>query len=72
MMQIQDMNEEPRPGEHRGEDGLIYCDQCGKPRQFRLPLTDPPKVVRCQCRCQQEQQAKQQQELRMQEEMDRL
>ena len=51
------------PGEHIGEDGLIYCDICKTPRQVSLYLFGELRTFRCQCLCQQ---------ARMQEERDRL
>lgn len=33
---VQEALREPRAGEYRGVDGLIYCEECGKPVQFRM------------------------------------
>lgn len=62
----------PGAGEHLGEDGLIHCDKCGKPRQVRLNFGEHVQTVRCLCACQQEQQEKKHQQLRKLEELDRL
>lgn len=59
-------------GEHLGSDGLIHCDTCGGARQIRIAYVEPPKVIRCQCSCQQDQWNRQQEALRRQEEQDRI
>lgn len=60
----------PGQGEHLGEDGLIYCSQCGGPRQVRLNFSDRTQTVRCLCRCQQTKMDDQREQFRRQEELD--
>lgn len=62
----------PGQGEHLGVDGLIHCDACGEPRQTRLTFGDRTQTVRCLCACQQTQLTGHREQLRRQEEMDRL
>lgn len=35
-LNVQEALREPRAGEYRGIDGLIYCEECGQPVQFRM------------------------------------
>lgn len=72
MEKLNDILNAPGQGEHLGEDGLIRCDTCGKPRQVRLNFGDHFQTVRCLCVCQQEQLNGQREQLRRQEELDRF
>ncbi len=48
---VQEALREPKAGEYRGIDGLIYCEECGEPVQFRLTadnerLANSPDIQR--------------------------
>lgn len=72
METLQNILTNPRQGEQLGEDGLIHCLQCGKPRQVRIAFGDFSRTVRCLCPCQEDQLSGQKAQLRRQEELDRL
>jgi len=72
MTQLQDILTPQGIGEHRGEDGLAYCDKCGSRREMVLPLSDPPRKVRCICKCQVEALEQHREAFRAREEQDRF
>lgn len=37
--------------EHKGADGLLYCDVCGEPTQCRVEVFGEQRTVRCICKC---------------------
>ena len=45
---------EPREGEYRGEDGLLYCEKCHTPIQCRKQVFGKMRTLPCTCRCRQE------------------
>lgn len=61
-----------RPGEHIGEDGLLYCDICKTPRQVSLYLFGELRTFRCQCLCQQARMREEREQLQRQEAYDRF
>lgn len=64
--------EEPGKDEYLAEDNLIHCSLCGNPRQVRLNFGDRALTTRCLCPCQQAELNGQREQLRRQEEMDRV
>lgn len=62
----------PEEDEYLAEDNLIHCKRCRMPRQVRLNFGDRVQTVRCLCPCQQAKLNGQQEQLRRQEEMDRI
>ena len=72
MKELHEILAAPNRGEHLGEDGLIRCNHCGKPRQIRLTFGDRRQTVRCLCICQQAQLDEQREKNHRQEEADRL
>ena len=48
-------NSNPERKEHIGEDGLLYCDVCNEPTQARIHIFGSERIVRCTCRCEQDQ-----------------
>ena len=64
--------ENPGEDEYLAEDNLIHCNMCGKPRQLQLNFGDRVQTVRCLCPCQQAKLNGQKEQLRRQEEMDRI
>ncbi len=51
-------------------DGLLYCEQCHKPKQFRLPVPIAGRdIVSCLCDCEQKQWEHQEEERKQQETM---
>ena len=43
-------------GDYIGEDGLLYCHKCNTPKQCRVenPFTHKMDIMRCICKCRQE------------------
>lgn len=60
------------PGEHIGEDGLIYCDIFKTPRQVSLYLFGQLRTFRCQCLCQQARIQEEREQFQRQEAYDRF
>lgn len=58
--------------EYLAEDNLIHCKRCRMPRQVQLTFGSHMQTVRCLCPCQQTKLNGQQEQLRRQEEMDRI
>ena len=54
------LTESRDPGENEflGDDGLIYCRECGRPVQCRVKIFGTERVVPCTCRCRQEEMAR--------------
>lgn len=40
-----------KPEDYRGEDGLLYCGQCGTAKQKQITIGDNQRVVFCACKC---------------------
>ena len=55
--------------EYRGEDGLLYCKNCGTPVQCRVTFAGVERTVFCMCRCRKEQRER---ELRQVKEQERM
>ena len=72
MKELHSILSTPGPGEYLGEDGLIHCHHCHRPRQLRLTFGDRTQTVRCLCACQQSQLDGRKEQLRKQEALDRL
>lgn len=41
-----------KPDEYLNEDGIVYCKNCGTPRQLRISIFDREQLVPISCRCQ--------------------
>ena len=61
-----------REDEVMGDDGLILCRVCGKPRQCRVKIFDRETVVSCMCKCQQEERLREEQRRREEEQRQRI
>lgn len=50
---VADGGEKGGDGDFTGEDGLLVCGRCGKPKQKKLtfPWSDEPHIVRIPCEC---------------------
>lgn len=61
-----------REGDYKGEDGLLYCDECRSQKQYRLTgvlaATIPGGVVSCTCKCEAERYKAEQEEERRERE----
>ena len=61
-----------REDEVMGDDGLILCRVCKKPRQCRVRIFDRETVVSCMCKCQQEERLREEQRRRDEEQRQRI
>ena len=54
------------------EDEVLFCEVCGKKRQFLVAAGTTPRVVRCTCDCEEAAYRQRREQLQKQEQMDRF
>jgi len=54
------------------KDGLLYCEECNTPVQYRVTILGVDRIVHCACRCEAERLKKEREEREHREEMDRI
>ena len=62
----------PARDEYTGEDGLVYCRRCKKPRQRRMQLFGNEMVIKVRCECQQHEYDRLEEKRRQQEHEEKV
>lgn len=61
---------EARPGDYMGDDGVLHCGVCGKPREHRFKHNG--RFVGCICQCEKDEMEREEAERQRQRELDRV
>ena len=61
---------EAKPGDYMGDDGVLHCGVCGKPREHRFKHNG--RFVGCICQCEKEEMEREEAERQRQRELDRV
>ena len=61
---------EARPGDYMGDDGVLHCGVCGKPREHRFKHNG--RFVGCICQCEKDEMERKEAERQRQRELDRV
>ena len=61
---------EARPGDYMGDDGVLHCGVCGKPKEHRFKHNG--RFVGCICQCEKDEMEREEAERQRQRELDRV
>lgn len=61
---------EAKPGDYMGDDGVLHCGVCGKPREHRFKHNG--RFVGCICQCEKDEMEREEAERQRQRELDRV
>lgn len=60
---------EPNDGEYLSDDGLLYCEKCHMPVQYRKMFLGKMRTLPCICKCKQEEMRREKEEAEAREQM---